>query len=80
MRATLRENPGITVALEYAPLQLREMGFRPEAQLQMIEDLGMRLWLLRHDGSVEVAERAQVEREAATEEYVNLLASAGPLG
>lgn len=79
MRATIAENPRIVIALEYAPLQLRELGFEPERLLGILDEMHLQTWLLHRDGRAIPADRRRIEHEAQVNEYINLLCSAHPL-
>jgi FkbM family methyltransferase len=71
MSATLDNNPGLTVVLEYAPSAMRQLGFDPSQLLQFLTDRGFRAYLVRRKGVLSEGIPSGLEESG----YVDLLFS-----
>jgi FkbM family methyltransferase len=69
MQRTLERNPGAVLALEYAPQEIRELGFEPQELLNWLAARNYQPYSLSKDGSMQPAE-ADV---AGAEPYIDLL-------
>ena len=75
MKATLQRFPEATIALEYAPDGMRELGFEPAALLQLFRTAGYHLYILGR-GALELApDDRSIELAAQRAGYVDLLCS-----
>jgi hypothetical protein len=52
MSATLNNNPGLTVVLEYAPAAIRQLGFDPSDLIQFLTVRGFCPYLIRRNGDL----------------------------
>lgn len=69
MQRTLENNPGAVLALEYAPEEIRDMGFQPEELLDWLRARNYQAYSLEKDGSMR---RASADC-ASTQPYADLL-------
>lgn len=52
MTRTLERSPGVAVAFEYAPADMRRFGYEPDELLDFYRSRGFRLHLLAHDATL----------------------------
>ena len=69
MQRTLESNPKAVLALEYAPDEIRELGFRPEDVLEWLAARNYRAYSMGGNGSVLPADAHM----AGTRPYIDLL-------
>lgn len=69
MQRTLESNPGAVIALEYAPQEIRELGFEPEELLNWLAVRNYQAYSLAKDGSMQPLD-AEV---AGAQPYIDLL-------
>jgi hypothetical protein len=69
MQHTLESNPKAVLALEYAPDEIRELGFRPEDLLEWLAARNYQAYSLASDGSTLPADG----RAIGTQPYIDLL-------
>lgn len=73
MTATIRANPEVCVALEYAPEAMRELGFAPEALIEFFRARGFVIHALGEYGTIEPFDSGHPERHLGVRGYVDLL-------
>lgn len=69
MQRTLEANPGAVLALEYAPQEIRELGFQPEELLNWLAARQYQAYSLAKDGALAAIDAARPE----TRPYEDLL-------
>ena len=79
MVETLRVNPEVCVAVEYAPEPMVELGFAPDAMLDFFRARGLRIHAIGDDGRAELFDGAHPERHLGVRGYVDLLCAARSL-
>lgn len=75
MKETLEKSPQLSVALEYAPDGMRELGFEPAALLQFFRSRAYHLHILSRGGLQPAADDAAIALAAQRSGYVDLLCS-----
>ncbi|MGZ6124753.1 MAG: FkbM family methyltransferase, partial [Myxococcales bacterium] len=73
MAATMDRNPGMTIAVEYAPAAIREIGHEPAALPAFFSTRGYRTSILRGDGELLPADPGSLDGIVAQRGYVDLL-------
>lgn len=73
MRDTLKRFPELSVAFEYAPDAMRELGFEPSALLNFFRAAGFQLHLLTRGATTLAADNRQIEMAAESSGYVDVL-------
>ena len=79
MEELLARCPGVTVAVEYAPLELRSQGFTPESLLDFFRSREWRVYVLKKDGSFVPAPAGSLDAAIQARGYLDLLCSRWPL-
>jgi hypothetical protein len=69
MQRTLENNPNAILALEYAPDEICELGFRPEDLLDWLATRNYQAYLVARDGAMLPADG----RALGTQPYIDLL-------
>lgn len=75
LRQTLEKFPQVSIALEYAPDGMRELGFEPTALLQFLRSHGYHLHVLTRSGLQPAADDDAIALAAQRSGYVDLLCS-----
>jgi FkbM family methyltransferase len=75
MSATLERNPNVTLILEYAPSDMRDLGFEPSRLIKFLTDRGFECSLINADGTLSPG----VPNVAEDGSYVDLLFRRYPL-
>ncbi len=73
MEETLRRTPGLAVAVEYAPVSIREMGHEPSALPAFFAARGYAMSVLRGDGELAPVDPASIDRMVPDRGYVDLV-------
>ena len=73
MTATIRANPEVCVAVEYAPVVMRELGFAPEALIEFFRARDFVIHALGGHGTIERFDADHPERHLGVRGYVDLL-------
>lgn len=73
MRQTLEKFPGLSVAFEYAPDGMRELGFEPSALLGFFRSAGYQLHILSRDATTLAADNRAFELAVERSGYVDVL-------
>jgi FkbM family methyltransferase len=73
MAGIVRNNPGLTLAIEYAPEPMRELGFAPQAVLEFLMVHGFAVDAIDPQGNIEPFDSAQPEQHLGARGYVDLL-------
>ena len=60
MQRTLESNPNAVLALEYAPQEIRELGFQPEELLNWLAARNYQAYSLAKDGSMQPVDAGRV--------------------
>jgi FkbM family methyltransferase len=79
MKKTLEKFPLVTVAFEYAPEGMQELGFDPAALLQFFRSAGFQLYILSRSGLKLSAGDEAINFSAQRSGYVDVLCSRKPL-
>lgn len=74
LRQTISENPNLSIAFEYAPVDLQKLGYQPEDLLSFFAELGFQLYLIE-GGGLSPLDAEATERLIQQREYTDLLAS-----
>ena len=75
MQQTLINNERISVAFEYSPEQMVQLGFESEALLQFFLERGFRLYALSQSGSLATIHGTQVESFLQKRAYFDIVAT-----
>jgi len=75
MRKTLEKFPEVSIAFEYAPDGMRELGFEPLALLDFFRSAGYQLHLLTRAGTTPARDNRAIELAVERSGYVDLLCS-----
>jgi FkbM family methyltransferase len=75
MRKTLEKFPELSIALEYAPDGMRELGFEPSALLDFYRSAGYQLHVLTRAATTLTPDNRLIELALARSGYVDLLCS-----
>jgi len=75
MKQTLEKCPGVTVAFEYAPDGMRELGFDPMALLHFFRARGFQLHILTRSGIEAPANDGSINAATERPGYVDVLCS-----
>jgi FkbM family methyltransferase len=78
MTEIVRDNPGLTMAIEYAPEPMRELGFAPQAMLEFLLAQGFAVDTIDPQGSIGPFDHARPERHLGARGYVDLLCTRRP--
>jgi FkbM family methyltransferase len=73
MKETLRANPDVCVAMEYAPVQIRELGLEPAALLDFFPAQGFVIHALGEHATIEPFDAKHPERHLGVRGYVDLV-------
>jgi FkbM family methyltransferase len=73
MRLTLEKFPGLSIAFEYAPDGMRELGFEPRALLDFFRAAGYQLHILTRSSTTLAPENGAIELAAERSGYVDVL-------
>jgi FkbM family methyltransferase len=73
MQDTLRQNPQVAVAVEYAPEAMKEMGFDPAALLDFFSAGGFHIHALGHDGKLARVEPGSIASLTGQRGYADLV-------
>jgi FkbM family methyltransferase len=80
MRKTLGNFPALSVALEYAPDGMRELGFEPSALLNLFRTAGYQLHILTRSTTTLALDNGAIDLAVERWGYVDLLCSKKTLG
>jgi FkbM family methyltransferase len=75
MRLTLEKFPRLSIAFEYAPEGMRELGFEPSALLDFFRAAGHQLHILTRSATTLAPENRAIELAAERSGYVDVLCS-----
>ena len=75
MRRTLEKAPSVSIAFEYAPEGMRELGFEPSALLDFFRSRGYRLHILTRHATAVTRDNQEIELAAERTGYVDVLCS-----
>ena len=75
MQETLRQNPDITVVLEFMPSAMRELGFEPSLLIDFLTGLGFKVYQVHSRGKISPG-MPTIAKESS---YFNLLFSRCPI-
>ena len=75
MRQTLDKFPSLSIAFEYAPDGMRELGFEPSALLDWFRSAGYQLHILTRDATTLARDSQEIELAAERSGYVDVLCS-----
>lgn len=75
MRLTLEKFPGLSIAFEYAPDGMRELGFEPSALLDFFRSAGHQLHILTRSATTLAPDNRAIELAAERSGYVDVLCS-----
>jgi FkbM family methyltransferase len=75
MRLTLGKFPGLSIAFEYAPDGMRELGFEPSALLDFFREAGHQLHILTRSATTLAPDNRAIELAALRSGYVDVLCS-----
>jgi FkbM family methyltransferase len=75
MRLTLEKFPRLSIAFEYAPDGMRELGFEPSALLDFFRAAGHQLHILTRSATTLAPDNRAIELAAARSGYVDVLCS-----
>lgn len=73
MRQTLDRFPGLSIAFEYAPEGMRELGYRPSALLDFFRSAGYQLHILSRAATTLAADNRAIELAVERSGYVDVL-------
>ena len=73
MTGVVRDNPGMAVAVEYAPEPMRELGFAPDALLEFFLAHGFAVHAIDPHGNIEPFDHTRPARHLGARGYVDLL-------
>jgi FkbM family methyltransferase len=73
MRLTLEKFPGLSIAFEYAPDGMRELGFEPSALLDFFRAAGHQLHILTRSATTLAPDNRAIELAAERSGYVDVL-------
>jgi hypothetical protein len=80
MSRTMEKFPGLSVAFEYAPEGMRELGFDPSALLQLFRSAGYKLHVLTRAATTLTLDNGAIDLAVERSGYVDLLCSKEALG
>jgi FkbM family methyltransferase len=75
MRQTLEKFPGLSIAFEYAPDGMRELGFEPSALLDFFRSAGYQLHILTRAATTLAPDNRTIDLAVERTGYVDLLCS-----
>lgn len=75
MREVLSRHPNITCAFEYCPAQIEELGFSPHEVLDFFRVRGLRIFILRRNGTLSPFTEAALSSDVEQRGYADLLAT-----
>lgn len=73
MEKTLLSNPEATIAVEYAPNSMMELGFEPRDLLKWFHDRGYHIYAMHRNGQLSIAESSFAEGMLGKRGYVDLI-------
>lgn len=73
MRATIENNPGMSIAVEYAPRCLSEMGAEPRDFFAELDRYGFSFFKLRRRGRPNRTSARQLYQQVGPDDYVDIL-------
>jgi FkbM family methyltransferase len=74
MKGTLARNDNVTVAFEYSPESMKELGFSPRKLLEFFLDRGFQLYLLDRKAELSLLSAERLTTQLQSRPYTDLLA------
>ncbi len=74
MKKTLQANPNLSVAFEYAPLQMKELGFEGSELLAFFKSRDFNLYAVNRTAELELFDESNLEKYMRVTPYFDLLA------
>jgi FkbM family methyltransferase len=79
MTNTLRRNPRVVVALEYAPSIMRKLGFEPQELLDFFRGMSFLVYVLTAKTGLRESSYSEIQRLTPNDDYVDLIFAHRPL-